>query len=212
MAYPTHLLTDDEEIVHEFHPHWRVLLVALMWLVVWIAAGVVVYLVDRSSGAADTGASSVTWGRWALLGGIVIGLASMIPALLRRYARLYVLTTERMVVRSGILSKSGVEIPLENINNVLFSQSLWERMLGYGDVLIESAGAQGQSRLTDIPDPVRFQSEVYRAREVRVMQLEGGNRAVDPVDQLERLADLRDRGAISEEEFEAKKRDLLGRL
>ena len=208
MGYPEHLLTDDETLLREFHPHWRVLLPIVGWaLILGAVAGVVWYLDARTPGddvlAAGPIAATVAAGLTVLLA---------IPPLVRWYATLYVLTTERIVVRTGIVSKSGVEIPLENINNVLFSQSVLERMLGYGDVLIESAGSQGQSRLENIPDPEAFQSQVYRAREERSLQLEGGARTPDPVDQLARLADLRDRGAISDEEFEAKKRDLLGRL
>jgi len=130
------------------------------------------------------------------------------------YATNYVLTDERIVVRQGLIARTGTEIPLENITNVLFSQRVVERMLGYGDVLIESAGSQGQSRLEDIPDPEAFQSEVYRARELRSLHFRstGNVAARDVVQQLEALADLRERGHLTDEEFAAKKRTLLGDL
>ena len=197
MRYPERLLTDDEQVLREFHPHWRVLLLPIAWGVVALAAAIVV-------GTLGTGVPGWVLAVAALVAWALVGIAPVV----RWYATRYVLTTERIIVRTGIVSRSGTEIPLENINNVLFSQSAVERLLGYGDVLIESAGSQGQSRLRDIPDPEAFQSEVYRARETRTLILEGGT-GRDPVAQLEALAELHARGVLTDEEFAAKKQRLL---
>ena len=204
MGYPTRLLTDDEEIIREFHPHWRVLLLAMTWTVVGIAlvvAGVVVW-----DGTAT----------WVAVGaGVLVVLALAVPPVVSWRFRLYVLTTERIVVRDGVIRRGGTEIPLESINNVLFNQSVVERLLGYGDVLIESAGSQGQSRLDDIPDPEAFQSQVYRAREERSMHLQsgrGGGEPRDAVAQLESLAALHRDGVLTDEEFAEKKARLLGQI
>lgn len=198
MAYPRRLLTDDEEIVKEFHPHWRVLLVAILWVVVAVAAAVIaIWLFDD------------VW-TWVLLGVAVLAVLLLaLPRYVTWWFKLYVLTTERIVVREGVIRRGSVEIPLESINNVIFSQSIVERLLGYGDVLIESAGSQGQSRLADIPDPEAFQSQVYRIREARSMHLQGTAAPRDAVAQLEALAALHERGVLSDEEFAAKKAKLL---
>ena len=203
MGYPERLLTDDEEIVREFHPHWRVLLMAGLWVVIGIA--LVVVGVMSLDGAA-------TWA--AVVVGLLAVLVFAVPRVVAWRFRLYVLTTERIVVRDGVLSRGSTEIPLENINNVLFNQTVAERLLGYGDVLIESAGSQGQSRLTDIPDPEAFQSEVYRTREARSMHLQGSGGAAprDAVAQLESLAALHRDGVLTDAEFEEKKARLLGQI
>src|SRR5690606_14590832 len=116
----------------------------------------------------------------------------------------------------GVIRRGGTEIPLESINNVLFNQTVVERLLGYGDVLIESAGSQGQSKLDDIPDPEAFQSQVYRAREERSMHLQSGRRGDgeprDAVAQLEALAALHRDGVLTDEEFAQKKAQLLGQI
>lgn len=203
MAYPTRLLTDDEEIVREFHPHWRVLLMAGLWVVVGLA--VIVIGTMASSGTAH----------WVWIGlGVLAILGFAVPRVVSWRFRLYVLTTERIVVRDGVISRGSIEIPLENINNVLFNQTVVERLLGYGDVLIESAGSQGQSRLEDIPDPEAFQSEVYRVREARSMHLQGsgGGGPRDAVAQLESLAALHRDGVLTDDEFAEKKAKLLGEI
>jgi uncharacterized membrane protein YdbT with pleckstrin-like domain len=203
MRYPTRLLTEDEEILRQFRPHWRVLLPALAWAMALAAlAGIALAALDAP------------WRTYAVAAAAVIWLLLSTRSILEWWFTNYVLTTERIIVRSGMVARSGTEIPLENINNVLFKQRVVERILRYGDVLIESAGSQGQSELHDIPDPEAFQSEVYRARELRSLHFKGrgSERARDIVEQLEALADLRDRGHLDDHEFAEQKAQLLGRL
>ncbi len=204
MAYPRRLLTEDEEVIREFHPHWRVLLMAGVWTVLGLAVIVTGTVVANLEGAA----------MWAAgVAGVLVILALAVPPLVAWKFRLYVLTNERIVVRNGVVSREGTEIPLESINNVLYSQSVIERLLGYGDVLIESAGSQGQSRLDDIPDPEAFQSEVYRAREERSLHFQGqGNAPRDAVAQLESLAALHQQGVLTDEEFAEKKAKLMDQI
>lgn len=205
MRYPERLLTDDEVVLRELHPHWRVLIPAGLWTVLALAALVVA---NRQEPLGLDGTVQL------LVDVVIVAvwLATAGAGVVRWWFTQYVLTTERIIVRIGMVARTGTEIPLERINNVLFSQSVLERLLGFGDVLIESAGAQGQSRLRDVPDPEAFQSEVYRARESRTLHLEGGRGAPrDTVAQLEALADLHERGALTDEEFAAHKRRLLDR-
>lgn len=203
MRYPARLLTQDEEIIDQFRPHWKVLLPALAWAM--LMAGAV--------GAVIAATADSTW-RWSATAlALLVWLALAARSIIDWWFTNYVLTNERIVVRQGFIARTGTEIPLENIVNVLFSQTVVERVLRYGDVLIESAGSQGQSRLEDIPDPEGFQSQVYAAREVRALHFSGRGTgpvaARDLVAQLEALADLRERGHISDAEFEQAKARLL---
>lgn len=196
MAYPRRLLGDDEEILAELRPHWRTLLPALGWAMLLAAAGGAgVAAVDPPWELVIASAAPVLW---------LLVAARMV---VRWWSTHYVLTTERIIVRRGVVARSGTELPLESIVNVLFAQRVWERLLGCGDVLLESAGSQGQSRLENVPDPQGFQTEIYRARELRSQRVRG--RGTDALDRLERLADLRERGHLSDEEFDDAKRRLL---
>ena len=206
MAYPTRLLTDGERIVTEFRPHWRLLVIPVGWLIVGIAVIVLMYAFDIAAG---TVASVV----------VLLVVLAMVPLVLTPFVKwwftAYVLTTERLITRSGVIARSGIEIPLENINNVLFNQTIIERVLRAGDLLIESAGESGQGRFENIPRPDEFQSELYRIREERTKSLareERGLGAADPTQQLERLARLYREGAITDSEFEEKKRELLDEI
>ena len=205
VRYPTRLLTEDEDVLHEFRPHWRVLIPALGWAMLFAA------LVGFTFAFASP---DQPYGLWALGIAIVLWLLLSTKRLLSWWFTTYVLTTERIIVRTGMVAREGTEIPLENINNVLFTQKVIERLLGYGDILVESAGQTGQSRLMDIPDPEAFQSEIYRARELRSLHFQSGGStgARDAIAQLEALADLRERGHLTDAEFAAKKATLLGEL
>lgn len=199
MRYPDKFLTADETIVAELHPHWRTLLVVALWTLVAVA-GLVIATISDLSGAGLWAVVAILVGGWAVLS---------VPPIVNRKFVIYVLTTERVIVRTGILSKSSLEIPLESIHDVRFEQNVIERALRYGDVLLESAGERGQSLLKDVPDPEAFQSMVYTTRENRVMHLEGGAPR-DIAAQLKDLAELRDRGDLTPEQFEEQKGRLLG--
>jgi uncharacterized membrane protein YdbT with pleckstrin-like domain len=185
----------------------------VLWVVAAIVAIVLVYQwIPPDNGTAD------------LITSLVI-LAALIPLavapLVNWWFTAYVLTSERLITRSGVIARKGVEIPLENINNVLFSQNVVERMLQSGDLLIESAGESGQSRFADIPDPEEFQSLLYRTRELNAEKKAGragapgpGPEAArpDPTEQLERLARLHKDGVLTDEEFAQKKQALLDQM
>ena len=128
-----------------------------------------------------------------------------------------------MIYRSGVVSKRGVEIPLERINNINFHQRLIDRVIGAGDLDIESAGKDGQSHFDFIRHPDGVQHEIYRQMETRNMPVAMMQQAPAPApapaaappgvpEQIEQLAKLRDAGHITAAEFEQKKSELLGRM
>jgi uncharacterized membrane protein YdbT with pleckstrin-like domain len=131
----------------------------------------------------------------------------------------FVVTSRRVIYRTGVLSKRGVEIPLERINNINFHQRVIDRIIGAGDLDIESAGRDGQSHFDFIRHPDGVQHEIYRQMETRNMPVAMAPSPTAPAapaggvpEQIEQLARLRDQGHITEAEYEAKKAELLGRM
>ena len=183
------------------------LAIPALWLIAAIAAIFVVFQVIEAEG-------------WVALILIVLILAALVPLVVSPVIKwmftLYVLTSERLITRSGMIARAGIELPLQNINNVLFNQSVIERILKSGDLLIESAGESGQSEFADIPNPEEFQSLLYRTREEQGRNTAAEESAIaadvtrDPTEQLERAARLRQEGVLSEEEFQDMKRKILG--
>lgn len=204
MGYPKRLLSEGEEIIREFRPHWRMLVVPLGWTLLLGAAVVLTWRFPPDRTWFDWGVTGLAGVAWLVLG---------LYPLVAWYFTLYVLTDERLIARSGILARRGMEIPLEQITNVVFNQNILERVLRSGDLLIESAGTSGQSRFSDIPEPEAFQSVLYSVREERGKVLAGvkpESPSDDTLSRLERLARLRADGALTEEQYEEQKKRILG--
>lgn len=138
-------------------------------------------------------------------------LAWVIVRYLKWRTTYFVITSDRLIFRNGVIAKAGIEIPLERVNNVNFKQGIFERIIGAGDLLIESGGEDGQQRFSDIAKPEKVQNLIHTQMEENQkrsfsVNVTGGN---DVATQLEKLEGLRDRGSISVEEFELQKRRLL---
>ena len=114
-----------------------------------------------------------------------------------------------------MLAKHGREIPLERVNDIGFHQTFFERIIGAGSLVIESAGELGQEPFTTIPHPAAVQNEIYRQMELaqhRSADRMAGKRDLSIPEQLEKLDELRQRGIINDAEFQAKKAQLLERM
>lgn len=199
MAYPKKLLSPGEEVVSEFKPHWTAILGPLGLTLLAIAL-VVVLLVFAPA----------PWSLWGPIAVAVLWFVVTIRKLVDWMTTDHVITNERVIQRSGFISKAGKEIPLEMINTVSFNQSLFERVVGSGDVMIESAGETGQTFYGDIPRAEEKKNLIYKAREERMLTLERGGQGVSRAEQLQILSKLHDEGRLTDAEYEAQKRQVLG--
>jgi uncharacterized membrane protein YdbT with pleckstrin-like domain len=150
VGFPESILTSDEEVVLHMRPHWRRLVGPVAWVMLVLAAVI---------------AAAVLWGGTGALWIGVVGLGllawlALWPWLEWRTTH-YVFTTERVLVREGVLARQGRDIPLARINDVSFSHSLLERMLGSGTMTIESAGERGQMVFADLPRVEQTQTVLY---------------------------------------------------
>jgi uncharacterized membrane protein YdbT with pleckstrin-like domain len=204
MGFPTKYLNDGEEILLDLRPHWffifapGTVLAAALALAVWVSRNIDSDLV--------------------LFPALALALAAL-GYFLVRYAQWlttdFVLTTDRLIYRKGVLAREGREIPLERVNNVSYKQTLFQRMMRAGDLLVESAGESGQSDFGHFADPQGTQNQIHRAIEAaaaRDADRVAGRRELSPLEQLEKLEELRRRGVITQAEFEVKKQRLLDRL
>jgi len=153
MAYPKKLLSEDEDVVLELHPHWKVLVVPVLELLVVLA--VTGYLLAQD-----------WWPRWitVVVAVVVVGALFGLPFLRWRTTQ-FVITTKRVVTREGLLTRSGRDIPLNRVNDVSFSHNLFERLLRCGTLTVESAGERGQVVLSDIPRVAEVQHKLYELTE-----------------------------------------------
>jgi uncharacterized membrane protein YdbT with pleckstrin-like domain len=210
MPYPKKLLNDYEELAVDLHPHWLYFAEVVAAFVAAVVLGIVLVVVDAPSEL-----------RWVAL--ILILLCAVWVVV--RYAKWvttnFVITSDRVIFRHGVFAKSGIEIPLERVNSVHFNQSVIERIVGAGDLLIESGAEGGQQRFTDIHNPDKIQNLIHSQMEQNEARMFHGHQPPSGVPagtvthdvtvQLERLEALRDRGTLTDEEFNEQKQRLLGR-
>ena len=204
MAFPKDLLAEHESIVFDLKPHFIAVIPSVLWSLLALAAGIAVDVFLE--GLATKIALGVIVVGWVLLA---------IPPFLRWQFTLFVLTTDRLITREGVIAKRSKEIPLERINDVAFNQTVFERMLKSGDLLIESAGETGQNRIHNVRDPEQVQLAIYRESEKNQDRMYKGTptpAAPNILEQIEALSRLKDQGVLSDMEFETKKQELLKRL
>jgi uncharacterized membrane protein YdbT with pleckstrin-like domain len=145
VGFPEDILTDDEMIVLDLHPHW----VRLFWPLT--SAVLVLALAVLGVFFAPNGSAQKPLQYLVLIVAVVLLCSLSLRPWLRWITTRYVVTTERVLLRHGILTRTGHDIPLGRINDVSFQQTLFERLFGSGTLTIESAGERGQLSLASVP-------------------------------------------------------------
>ncbi|MFW0795981.1 PH domain-containing protein [Gordonia sp. CPCC 205515] len=158
MSYPRENLAPGEEIVLHRHPHWKCLIGPfLLFVVITAVAGIL--------GGMTTGSQFGSTTTMVLL--IIVGvlwIAGLIWFFVRPLVSWasthFVLTDRRVIFRNGILTRSGIDIPIRRINTVEFRHGLIDRMLRTGTLVIESASDDPLS-FHDIPQVERVHALLY---------------------------------------------------
>jgi uncharacterized membrane protein YdbT with pleckstrin-like domain len=163
-------LTEDEHLVLRLHPHWKTLIRPLLVAVLVIAIALIAEVLIPSNSAAPVERLVV-----AAVAILAVMLGLIVPVL-RWRTTTYELTTRRMRVRSGIVTRQGRDIPLARINDVSFEKGLLDRLLGSGRLVVESAGEHGQILLNDIPRVEFTQATLFRLVEEEQRRLERNDR------------------------------------
>ena len=137
MAFPDDVMTADEKVVLHLRPHWKVMIMPTVVVLLAVAAVVT---------ALAMGWDKVMVYIVACLSLVAVAIWSFWPWLVWRTTH-YVFTNERIIFQFGVFSRDRRDIPLMRVNDHAMSQSFLERILGCGVLTIESAGERGQSVL-----------------------------------------------------------------
>jgi uncharacterized membrane protein YdbT with pleckstrin-like domain len=219
MGIPQSHLNDEEEIVLDLHPHWWFLTPrAALLIATMVLAGVALVIQPDESSDVEWYHSAAKWGAAALL---LVVLLWFLARVVQWATTDFVVTNERCIFRTGVVAKRGIEIPLDRINTVFFNQGVFERMIGAGDIGIESAGENSRQDFSDIRRPSHVQKVIYREMENYESRRQdrlgaavrgGQTQELSIPAQIAELDELRSRGVLSDEEFAAKKAELLERM
>jgi membrane protein YdbS with pleckstrin-like domain len=154
VAYPDDLLVEGEEVILHKHPHWKMLLLPVLVFLGVVGLGTYLAALIRDQSWASWG-----WLTLAVLGFVAVVWLTVVPVIRWRTTH-FVVTTRRVLVREGVLSRQGIDIPMSRINSVQFRHTLLERFLGCGTLVIESASDE-PLEFEDIPGVERVHATLY---------------------------------------------------
>ena len=224
MPFPRRLVYDDETVSLDLRPHWWYFSRHILTGVPLLALVILTASIES-----DDLRTVVRWPVALLVLAWAAWLGSHYLQWLRTY---FVVTDQRVLYRTGVIGRHGVEIPLDRVTDISYHQGIWERIIGVGDLDIESAGEEGDTHFQNVRHPDDVQNEIYRQMEdaaerraragadaigqavARAMRDHVGPpaRGGDVAAKIEQLARLRDEGLITGDEFERRKNDLLDQI
>jgi uncharacterized membrane protein YdbT with pleckstrin-like domain len=211
-SYLENLLGDRERVLHVAQQHWIILLrniiAEIFLIIIFFAAAVAVTFYYQNEYAVFASIAAFVL--------ILFPIFTMTRDILTYTHNQFVVTTRRVLHIYGVFDKNTADSSLEKVNDVLMTQSAMGRIFNYGDIEILTASELGVNKFRRIGDPVKFKTAMLNAKQ----QLEDRDdltnlapRLTEDIPALlEKLGQLRVQGVITEEEFQAKKAQLLSRL
>jgi len=198
-------LKENEKVALIIRPHGITLVPAALIALGIVAAGIL-----------------IIYAGW-IYGGIaffIIAILYFLYKMAERKNNLWAVTNFRVIDEDGVFSRNSKESPIDKINNVSFTQSLWGRMLGFGDVQIQTAAEMGSTtyHIVESPkllkDTITQMQEEFRNYQMSRQAAEYANavnagKITDVAAELEKLHGLMVKGIITEEEFRQRKDQLL---
>jgi uncharacterized membrane protein YdbT with pleckstrin-like domain len=197
-------LKNDEKVVLVIRTHWLI----IVWPVILTIVG-------------------------AVLGILIGGYGYLIPLVLAGYTgykliernnNLWAVTNLRVIDEFGVFSLNSKESPLDKINNVTYNQTVWGRIFGYGNVQIQTAAETGATTYSTVEKPkllkdtITQMQEEYKksqilsqARELaKAISRDSPKQSTsDVAAELEKLFELKQKGILSPDEFDARKKKIL---
>jgi uncharacterized membrane protein YdbT with pleckstrin-like domain len=201
-------LKKEEKIILMTKPHWFTL--GLPFLI--LLAGLIIGSIIEKSIKGSFG---------FLL--ILIVLCYFIFKIIQRNMNIWVVTNLRVIDEHGVISNNSKESPLDKINNVTYKQSFWGKIFGFGNVQIQTAAEIGSTtyfaveKPKELKDTITQMQEEYKETQIKkqatelasAMTASQQNKTIDVASELEKLYDLKQKGILTEEEYNNRKTKIL---
>jgi uncharacterized membrane protein YdbT with pleckstrin-like domain len=201
-------LKTGEKLILEIRPHWFTLVTPFLIMLLGLVLG----------GA--LAASSV--GNVGLLIALPF-IGYFVYKMVDRNNNIWAVTNLRVIDEYGIFSDNTKESQLEKINNVTYNQTFFGKIFGYGDVQIQTAAEVGATTYfmvqqpKELKDTITQMQEEYKGYHIKLQANELANaifagqqnHKTDVASVIEKLFDLKQRGILTEEEFQVQKAKAL---
>lgn len=199
-------LKKNETVILETRPHWITLFGP--FLVTLIGSIAIIILQENIY--------------WYIA--VILLIGYFIYKLIERNNNLWAVTNLRVIDEYGVLSNNSKESPLDKINNVSYQQSFIGKILGFGNVQIQTAAEIGSTTYVAVQDPKELKDtithlqEEYKAQQIKTQATELAsaillgqqqNIKIDVAAELEKLHELKQKGILTEEEYSLRKMKIL---
>ncbi len=217
MGYAEKNLAAGEKILYRAHYHWIVYRFSMIVLVLAVALGVAA-LYARSAQAGEEVGRPLGLLAAAF---VVIALLSFLWRRFRSGLDEFVVTNRRVIRRVGLYAREIQQAPLEKIQDITVEQGNVGRMLGYGTVILETASEKGMLTFPYLATPEAFRNHVWGQAPAAEPSAGASSASASPPPgaafssaraRLEELESLRQRGLLSQEEYAAKRQEILSNL
>ena len=237
MGYSETLLASGETIVRRAHQHWFVLVANARMAILALVASALLGFFTLWFGISGTLYNILGL---VILVLFVAGLVKVVWGVFQFRNQEYLVTSRRLIHAEGVINKKASDSSLEKINDAVLTESVFGRMFGFGDLDVLTASESGDEKLRMLRDAKAFKKAMLEAKHELEIELArptapamrtpepaapapvappapapvpDNSMTADEVSAaIERLVDMRDRGLITPEEFEAKRTEMLGRL
>jgi uncharacterized membrane protein YdbT with pleckstrin-like domain len=225
------LLATGERVLLVRQRHWLTVLEAGRWFVLAVVIALLSKALDTAvpnDGVAGPLSTLLNWAFWIALG---VGLIGLVWYFLVWRVERYLVTTRRVIEAGGVINKYTHDTSLQAITDMNVGHPWLGRIVGYGEIDLLTAAEAGTSKIRFLPDADGFKKALLDAKQEHELEVGGGRAmqeavaAVQPEhaasdgmsaeeldNALSRLADMKDRGLITQAEFDQKKSELLDRL
>jgi uncharacterized membrane protein YdbT with pleckstrin-like domain len=201
-------LKKDEKVILEIRQHWFVLVAPTIILLIGIILGSLLIV-----------NTVVVFGILIIL----IVICYFIYKVFQRKNNLWIVTNLRVIDEYGVFSNNAKESPLDKLNNVSYNQSFFGKIFGYGNVQIQTAAEIGSTTYHMVEHPKKLKDTITNAQEeykhsqimeqaaefANAISPERQTNKIDIATELERLFELKQKGILTEEEYNARKAKIL---
>jgi membrane protein YdbS with pleckstrin-like domain len=207
MGYTEKNLAPGETILHRARYHWVFYRTTLLLLFLAMLLGASALYAARVSPEENTPRIA----GYLAIGFLVLAAGHFVVRRIRAAADEYVVTNRRVIRKVGLIAREVEQAPVEKIQDVTVRQGVLARLLGYGDIVLETASESGRISIPDVAGPERFRSALW-GQAAAPAQASAESARPSAAERLAELDELRRRGLLSQPEYEDKRRQIVGSL
>jgi membrane protein YdbS with pleckstrin-like domain len=215
MGYAEKNLAAGETILYRARYHWVFYGFSIIVLILAAVLGVAAWRATQQQAGDEIGRPL----GWIAAAFAVIALIAFLARRFRANMDEFVVTNRRVIRKVGVLSREIQHAPIEKIQDVTIEQGILGRMLGYGTVIVETASEKGMLVFPAISSPESMRTHIWGQAPATMPAAAGTVAASSPAPapvtaqkRLEDLQSLKQRGLVDDEEYAAKKKEILSHL